>query len=76
MKSIEPTIILRYIGSTTVIIGYFILLNYDLQTGVLIRLIANSISLPWAIKYRVWDLIVILVFFSAIDLHKLITLLS
>jgi hypothetical protein len=76
MKSIDPTIVLRYIGSITVIIGYFILLNYDVLTGVSLRLIANSITLPWAIKYRVWDLIVILVFFSAIDLHQLIILLS
>jgi hypothetical protein len=67
MKSI---VFLRYTGSTIVIIGYFVLLNVNVFWGVVLRLIGNSICLPWAIKNKVWDFVALLSFFLALELHK------
>jgi hypothetical protein len=67
MKSI---VFLRYTGSIIVIVGYFVLLNVDVFWGVILRLIGNSICLPWAIKNKVWDFVGLLSFFLALELHK------
>jgi hypothetical protein len=66
----KPIVFLRYTGSTILIIGYFVLLNVDVLTGVVLRLIGNSICLPWAIKNKVWDFVALLGFFLALELHK------
>lgn len=67
MKSI---VFLRYTGSIIVIVGYFVLLNVDVFWGVVLRLIGNSICLPWAIKNKVWDFVGLLSFFLVLELHK------
>jgi hypothetical protein len=56
-KKMKPIVFLRYTGSTILIIGYFVLLNVDVFWGVILRLIGNSICLPWAIKNKVWDFV-------------------
>jgi hypothetical protein len=66
----KPIVFLRYTGSTIVIIGYFVLLNVNVFWGVVLRLIGNSICLPWAIKNKVWDFVALLSFFLALELHK------
>jgi hypothetical protein len=73
MKSI---VFLRYTGSIIVIIGYFVLLNVDVLTGVILRLIGNSICLPWAIKNKVWDFVGLLGFFLALELHKFLEMIN
>jgi hypothetical protein len=73
MKSI---VFLRYTGSIIVIIGYFVLLNVDVLTGVVLRLIGNSICLPWAIKNKVWDFVGLLSFFLALELHKFLEMIN
>jgi hypothetical protein len=66
----KPIVFLRYTGSTIVIIGYFVLLNVNVFWGVVLRLIGNSICLPWAIKNKVWDFVGLLSFFLVLELHK------
>lgn len=66
----DRLIILRYIGSILVLVGYFFLLNVDILTGVSLRIIANCLSLPWAIKYKVWDFVILLVFFLVLEIAK------
>lgn len=66
---------MRRAGNIMIPLGYVILLNFDLLTGVIIRLVANLIILPWGIKVKMWDFVALLSFLMAIELHKLITLL-
>lgn len=66
----DRLIILRYVGSILVLVGYFFLLNVDILTGVSLRIIANCLSLPWAIKYKVWDFVILLVFFLVLEIAK------
>ena len=67
-------ILLRYLGSILVLIGYYFLLNVDILTGVSLRIIANFLSLPWAIKYKIWDFVILLVFFLILEIAKFIEL--
>ncbi|QBP06050.1 hypothetical protein [Synechococcus phage S-B68] len=55
--------------------GYFVLLNVDLLTGVLIRICANALVLPWGLRAKMWDFVALVSFLMAIELHKLIVLL-
>lgn len=70
----DRLILLRYIGSIIVLVGYFVLLNVDVLWGVSLRIIANFLSLPWAIKNKVWDFVTLLVFFLVIEIAKFIEL--
>jgi hypothetical protein len=72
----KPIVFLRYTGSTIVIVGYFVLLNVDVLTGVVLRLIGNSICLPWAIKNKVWDFVGLLSFFLVLELHKFLEMIN
>jgi hypothetical protein len=72
----KPIVFLRYTGSTILIIGYFVLLNVDVFWGVVLRLIGNSICLPWAIKNKVWDFVGLLSFFLALELHKFLGMIN
>jgi hypothetical protein len=72
----KPIVFLRYTGSTIVIIGYFVLLNVNVFWGVVLRLIGNSICLPWAIKNKVWDFVGLLSFFLVLELHKFLGMIN
>lgn len=66
----------RISGSVLLVIGYVIMLNLDTTLGLLLRVVANSISLPWAIYNKVWDLVVLVSFFAAIEIHQLTLILT
>jgi len=68
----DYTSILRYSGSILIVIGYFILLHVNVSWGVALRLIANVMFLPWALKHKIWDFIAILSFFIGIEVVELI----
>ena len=67
--------VLRYLSSFLILAGYFILLNVDVTTGIYIRIFANLIVYPWLITARVYDGITVISIMTAIDIHKLFTLL-
>jgi len=54
--------------------GYFVLLNVNIPAGVILRLTANCLILPWVIKMKVWDFVGLLAFLMSIEIHKLIVL--
>lgn len=56
-------------------VGYFVLMNVDFTTGVIIRLVANLMVAAWAVRHKMWDLVGVLSFLMAIELHKLIVTL-
>jgi hypothetical protein len=64
--------ILRYAGSMLLITGYIVLLNVNVFWGVVIRVVANILTLPWAFKERLWDLVTLLSIFLAIEVHELL----
>ena len=65
---------LRYVGSASLIVGYFVILYYSVPVGVCITLTSDIICLPYAIRKRYWDIVVVILLFSFINVTRLATL--
>ena len=64
---------MRVVGSGLIIAAYFITLHFDVVTGVIIHLTAMSISVPYFIKSKAWDVVIMMSFLMTIGAGKLIT---
>ena len=64
---------MRIVGSIGVIAAYFIILHVNLLWGVIINFIADLISIPFFIKTKAWDVVVMLSFLLAISISKLLS---
>ena len=64
---------MRAVGSALVIAAYFITLHLDVVTGVIIHLTAMSISVPYFIKSKAWDVVIMMTFLMSIGTGRLIT---
>ena len=64
---------MRMVGSGLVIASYFITINLDVVTGVIIHLTAMSISVPYFIKSKAWDVVIMMSFLMTIGAGRLIT---
>ncbi len=63
---------LRVIGSALVIIAYFIVLHVNVLVGVTAHFVADLISIPYFIKTKSWDVVIMLAFLLFISLSKLL----
>lgn len=68
--------ILRYIGNTLLLIGYFILLWGDFKSGLIIKFIGGLFGIPFAIKLKLWDVLVLCAFYGIIEFTKIVELIS
>ena len=50
----------RIIGSFLVITAYFVILHVNLTIGVFLQFIADAISIPYFIRTKSWDVVVML----------------
>ena len=64
---------MRIVGSIGVIAAYFIILHVNLLWGVVINFIADLISIPFFIKTKAWDVVLMLSFLLAISMSKLLS---
>jgi len=64
---------LRVLGSGLVIAAYFITLHLDVVTGVIVHLAAMMISVPYFIKSKAWDVVIMMSFLMTIGSGRLIT---
>ena len=63
---------MRIVGSGLIIAAYFITLHLDVVTGVVVHLVAMSISVPYFIKSRAWDVVIMMTFLMTIGSGRLI----
>ena len=63
---------LRMVGSALVIIAYFIVLHVNVLVGVTAHFVADLISIPYFIKTKSWDVVIMLTFLLFISLSKLL----
>ena len=63
----------RIIGSFLIVTAYFIVLNVSATVGAFMHLIANIISIPFFIRTKAHDVVIMLTFLMVISLTKLIT---
>lgn len=63
---------MRIVGSALVIIAYFIVLHVNVIVGVATHFIADLISIPYFIRTKSWDVVIMLTFLLVISLSKLL----
>ncbi len=63
---------MRIVGSGLVISAYFITLYLDVVAGVIVHLVAMSISVPYFIKSKAWDVVTMMVFLMTIGAGRLL----
>ena len=64
---------LRVVGSGLIVAAYFITLHLDVVTGVIVHLTAMSISVPYFIRSKAWDVVIMMSFLMTIGTGRLIT---
>jgi len=64
---------MRIAGSIGVIIAYFVILHINVLAGVIINFIADLISIPYFVKTKAWDVVIMLSFLLAISISKLLS---
>ncbi len=63
---------MRILGSGLVIAAYFITLHLDVVTGVMVHLTAISISMPYFVQSKAWDVVVMFSFIITIGMSRLL----
>ena len=62
----------RIIGSFLIVTAYYVVLHVSARIGAGMYLTANAISMPFFIRTKGWDVVVMLSFLMAISLAKLL----
>ena len=70
MKTITS---MRIVGSIGVIVAYFTILHLNVLVGVIINFIADLISIPYFVKTKAWDVVIMLSFLLSISISKLLS---
>jgi len=60
----------RVIGSFLVVTAYFIILHVNLSLGVIMQFIGDAISVPFFIRTKSWDVVIMLAFLLIISSTK------
>ena len=68
--------ILRYLGNICLILGYQTMLWGDFKFGLAIKCIGGLLTIPFAIKFKLWDVLFLCVFFGVTEISKLIQLIN
>ena len=63
---------MRVLGSCLVILGQFFIVHTSVGLGVGTHLVADIISMPFFIRTRAWDVVVMLSVLSVISMSKFI----
>ncbi len=64
-------IVARIIGSVLAIISYFIVLHMSATLGAMMMLVADAISVPYFVRTKSWDVVLMLSFLLCISSSKL-----
>ena len=60
----------RIVGSVGVITAYFCILHVSVIVGVIINFIADLISIPYFVRTKSWDVVIMLSFLLVISMSK------
>ncbi len=63
---------LRITGSVLVVLSYFIILHVSPTLGVIGNIIGDSITVPFFIQTKAWDVIAMVAVMNIISLSKLL----
>jgi len=62
---------MRVIGCILIVCSHFTLIYVSVLAGVIVHLIADFLTLPFFIKNKMWDMVVMLSFLVTIGISKL-----
>ena len=62
----------RILGSFLIVTAYFIVLHISATLGAMMHLIANIISVPFFIRTKAYDVVIMLSFLMVISLTKVL----
>ena len=65
-------VLMRIVGSVFVILAYFVILHIDKSLGVLMNMVGDSISLPYFIRTKSWDVVIMMTFLLTISVSALV----
>ena len=67
----SKTSVLRYLGNLLLMIGYQTMLWGDFKYGLLLKVIGGLLTVPFAIKLKLWDVLFLCAFFGISEISKL-----
>jgi len=70
---IKVDVPMRITGIILVITAYFVVLHINITLGVMLHFVADMISVPYFIRTKSWDVVIMLMFLLAISFSKLLT---
>ncbi len=62
----------RIIGSVLIVVSYFVVLHVSATIGAMMYLVSNFISIPYFIRTKGWDVVIMLSFLIVISMTKLL----
>ena len=65
-------VLMRIVGSIFVILAYFVILHVNTTLGVLMNMVGDSISLPYFIRTKSWDVVIMMAFLLTISVSALL----
>jgi len=68
------TSVLRYFGNFLLIIGYQTMLWGDFKYGLILKSIGGLLTVPFAIKLKLWDVLFLCAFFGISEISKVVHL--
>jgi hypothetical protein len=66
----SKTSVLRYLGNLLLMIGYQTMLWGDFKYGLLVKVIGGLLTVPFAIKLKLWDVLFLCGFFGISEISK------
>jgi len=72
----SKTSILRYLGNIFLIVGYQTMLWGDFKYGLLVKCVGGILTIPFAVKLKLYDVLVLCGFFTVNEIAKLVHLFS
>jgi len=68
MKADVP---LRILGSSLVIIGWFVVVYINVTIGASLSLLGDTLAIPFFIRTRAWDVVAMIVVLHSVTVAKL-----
>ena len=63
---------MRIVGSVMVVFAYFILTHISASVGVVLHFVADAITVPYFIRTKAFDVVVMLAFLLMVSMSKII----
>jgi hypothetical protein len=72
MIQMKGDVVARILGSILVVAGWFLTLHTNVYIGSIVMTTGDCLALPWFIKSKAWDAVIMISFLSAVTVHKLL----